>query len=257
MKASESTLVRAALSVSLLFTTIGVTFAQSQKGEPIAFHYLKSVAPGDNSALSGECDGTTASAEITCRFTQLIVSYQLKPKDVLVETEKRLALWRTIASGDVKKLTAELCGARMNRAEAERLSQENKDAPNWVKELVTLCSNPNLTMAALEGWIRRSTLAESKTCRVAHFENDPVTYKKIAPTKWVANVGPKGLCSFVYLYAMENDPEQTNLWKWSQERTYADTSIEVCKKLMLSPKVEFSWQGEQVAMTCEHIKFGL
>ena len=167
MKASQSTLVRAALAVSLLFATIGAALAQSQKGEPIAFHYLKSGAPGDHSALSGECDGTTASAEITCRFTQLLVSYQLKPKDVVVETEKRLALLRTEASRDIKKFTARLCGDTKNRTEAERLSQENKDAPNWVKELITLCSNPNLTMAALEGWTRRSTLDESKTCKVA------------------------------------------------------------------------------------------
>ena len=255
MKASESTRVRAALAVSLLFATIGAALAQSQKGEPIAFHYLMAVAPGDNSALSGKCDGTTASPEITCRFTQLLVSYQLNPKDVLVETEKTLALWRTKASGDVKKLTSELCGARMNRAEAERLLQENKAAPQWIKERITLCTNP--TIAGLEEWIRRSTLAESKTCKVAHVEMDPVTYKKIAPTKWVANVGPKGRCSFVFLYTMENDPNATYLWKWSQERTYADTSVEMCKEYLLSPKIEFSWQGEQVAMTCEHIKFGL
>lgn len=258
MKTSNITLMRSALAGALLLGTIGDAVAQAQKGEPVRFHYLKSVTSGERSALSSECDGTTASPEITCRFTQLMVSYQLDPKDVVAETEKRLAQLRTEARKDLKKFTDQLCGdVRKNRAEVERKYQEikNPHALQRVKDLIALCANP--TMSALEGWIRRSTLAESKTCKVSHFQNDPVSYKKVGPNKWVANVGPQGICSSVYLYTMENDPKHANLWKWSQVRTYADTSGELCKSLQLNYKLEYSWQGDEVAMTCENIKFGL
>ena len=105
--------------------------------------------------------------------------------------------------------------------------------------------------------MRRTTLAESRACKVISFQNDPVTYKKVGRNKWVANVGPKGTCSSVYLYTMENDPKHTNLWTWSQVRTYADTSQEFCKDMQINYKLEFSWRGVDPDIACDAISFGL
>jgi hypothetical protein len=101
------------------------------------------------------------------------------------------------------------------------------------------------------------TQAETRACKISSFRNDPVTFKKVNPNKWVANVGPQGLCSAVYLYTMENDPKYPSLWTWSQVRTYADRSSEFCKDLQLNHRMEYSWKAEGPAISCETVSFGL
>ncbi len=232
--------------------------AQSQQEAPIYFNFLPAITPGERSALSGECDGTTASAEITCRFTQAMIRYALDPKDIETETEKLLKQLRREAEKDWEKFTEQFCGEiRKNGTEAQERIRELKNTvtQNWLIELVTLCKNP--TIAALEDLMKRSILAESKTCKVSHFQNDPIKFTKISPNKWRANVGPKVICSSVNLYTMENEPKHTNRWRWTQIRTYADNSNEVCKGLQLNYTLEFSWKGDGAAMSCEYIKFGM
>lgn len=60
--------------------------------------------------VSGECEGTTVSPGITCRFTQLTIRYPLDPKDVAAETDKRLAQLCAKAGKDLRKFTDQLCG---------------------------------------------------------------------------------------------------------------------------------------------------
>jgi hypothetical protein len=100
------------------------------------------------------------------------------------------------------------------------------------------------------------TFSETKVCRVSVFQNDPVKFKRVNEHKWVGNVGPHGMCSAVYLYTLERDPQHTSLWTWSQVRTYADTSLEFCKDLQLNYKLEYSWKGRDIPMNCESIQFG-
>ncbi|MDR5795085.1 hypothetical protein QCE49_17070 [Caballeronia sp. LZ008] len=88
------------------------------------------------------------------------------------------------------------------------------------------------------------------------FQNDPVKFKKVGPNKWLANVRPQGLCNSVYLYTMENDPQHTSLWKFSQVRTFADKTGEFCKGIETNYKIEYGWQGGDLAMTCDVISFG-
>lgn len=232
--------------------------AQSSTPGPVRFHYLKATTPGESSALSGECDGTTASPEITCRFTQVNVRYQLDPKDAPAEINKRIAQLRAEAGKDPKKLMDQMCAeVRKSRAEVERNFQDVKNprSRQQAKDFLALCANPSI--AALEDWMRQATLTESRTCKVSAFQNDPVRYKKVGPHRWVANVGPQGICSSVYLYTMERDPKHSSLWKWSQVRTYADTSQELCKDMQLNYKLEYSWQGDDPDITCDTISFGL
>lgn len=241
-----------------LFSNHPPCAAQSSTPSPVLFHYLNATTTGESSALSGECDGTTASPEITCRVTQVIVRYQLDPKDTPAEINKRIARLRAEAGKDPKKLTDQMCAeVRKSRADVERKLQDvrNPRTKRQAQDFLALCANPS--MAALEDWMRRTTLAESRTCKVSVFQNDPVTYKKVGPNKWVANVGPQGICSAVLLYTMENDPKHSSLWKWSQVRTYADTSQELCKNVQLNYKLEYSWQGDDPDITCDSISFGL
>lgn len=74
------------------------TAAQPSTPVPITSHSLKATTPGENSALSGECDGTTESPEITCRFIQ--VSVRQKPKDVRAEVDRQMAQLLALAGND-------------------------------------------------------------------------------------------------------------------------------------------------------------
>lgn len=244
--------------LALLFSNHPPCEAQSSTPSPVSFHYLKAITPGERSALSGECDGTTASPEITCRTTQVMVRHELDPKNAPAEINKRIAQLRAEAGKDPKKLMNQMCAeVRKSRAEVERNLQDvrNPRTKQQAQDFLALCANPS--MAALEDWVRRTTLAKSRTCKVAVFQDDdPVRYKKVGPNKWVANVGPKGICSTVLLYTLENDPKYSYLWKWSQVRTYADTSKELCKDIQLNYKLEYSWQGDDPDITCDTISFG-
>lgn len=249
------------VSVLLLVATVPsavTSVAQSPEPTPIRFHYLKAITPGESSALSGECDGTTASPEITCRFTQLIVRHQLDPKDAPAEQEKRIAQLRSQAANDPRKFADQMCAdVRKHRAEIERALQDetNPRTKRDARDFLALCANPS--MSAFEDWMRRAILAETRKCKVSVSQNETVKYKKVGPNKWVANVGPQGLCNSVYLYTMENDAKQSNLWKWSQVRTSADTSRELCKNTQLNYKREYSWEGDDPDISCDAISFGL
>ena len=244
-------------TVVAILALLFVAAAQPSTASSIRFYYLKSATPGENSALSGECDGTTSSAEITCRFTQIMVAYKLDPLKLPAELEKRLVQLRAEATKDPKNFANQMCGElRKSRGEVERKLLEGKNARTKasIQDFLSVCANPSLE--AVEGLMGRITLAESKTCAVSVFQNDPVTYKRVAPNKWVANVGPHGVCSSVYLYTLENDPKHTNLWRWTQVRTYADRSTELCKDLQLNYKLEYSWEGEEPDLICETVSFG-
>jgi hypothetical protein len=232
--------------------------AQTSPPEFISFSYLKAATPGGNSALSGECEGTTASREITCRFTQISVRYQLDPKNVSAEIEQAITQLRAEAGKDPRKYADQICAEvrKSSRAEWERKLQAiwNPRTRQTTREFLALCEN--FSMPSLEALTRRNMLAASRTCNVSTFQNNPVTYKKVSPNKWVANVGPEGMCSSIYLYTMENEPKYSNLWTWSQVRTYVDTSEKLCKGFETNNKIEFSWKGDDPDVTCETITFG-
>jgi hypothetical protein len=243
----------------LVMVAGGDSRAQPAAAAPITFFYLKSATPGENSSLSGECDGSTLAPEVTCRFTQLMVRYKLDPKELPSELEKRLKQLRAEVGGNPKGFVARMCAEfHKSRSEVEQeiKTLTNPHAKARAQDFFSVCSNPTPTMNALESWIRRATIAESKSCEVSVFQNDPVTFKKIAPNKWVANVGPQGSCSSIYLYTRENDPQHATLWKWSQVRTYADRSEPHCKHLQLNYRSEYSWQGNDPDLTCETLSFG-
>jgi hypothetical protein len=248
--ASCATFVASAVLAVLASSVI----AQQRAPQPISFSNLKPLAPEENSALSGECDGTTSSPEITCRFTQLMIRYKLDPKDVPARVNEGLARLREETP---KKVTDDLCGNfPKTKSDVEKTV---KATPNPLQrqiglDLIALCEKPS--PEGVEAWFRKVVVAESKTCTVSTFQNEPVRYKKVAPNKWVANVGPTGVCSAVYLYTMENDPKHTNLWTWTQVRTYADNSSELCKDTEINKRLEFSWKGHDPGMSCEIITFG-
>jgi hypothetical protein len=240
-----------------LLGIVGDSFAQADNGPPISFSNLKSKTPGENSSLSGECERTTKSNEITCRFTQLMIRLQLDPKQLAAETEKRLAEARAEFVKDPTKLSAELCAVfKKDRAEFERMGKEikNPHTLRYWRAWFNTCANPSLS--TVEEFLRQGALLESKTCVVSQFQNNPVTYKRIGTNKWVANVGPEGACNSVFLYTMEREPQYSNLWTWSQVRTYADSSGPLCKGLRVNEKIEFSWRGNDPDLVCEAIKFG-
>ena len=103
------------------------TAAQPSTPVPITFN-LKATTPGENSALSGECDGTTESPEITCRFIQVTIRQKPKPKDVRAEVDRQMAELLAQAENDPKQLTDALCTeVRKSRVEVERKVQAIKN----------------------------------------------------------------------------------------------------------------------------------
>jgi hypothetical protein len=139
-------------TVSFILVMVSVIAAPINVGAqtplPIQFLYLNSLAPGENSALSAECTGTAQSPEVTCQFTQTMVRYQLNPKDLTTETNKRLTQLRSEASKDIKALTKQFCGEVLtNRAQVEKRLDDLK-APNaqrQAREFLALCDKPSLS----------------------------------------------------------------------------------------------------------------
>jgi hypothetical protein len=186
-----------------------------------------------------------------------MVTYALPPEKLSAELEKRLAQLRSESQKDPRRFSEEMCGEfRKSRAEIERKLSEirNTRTKAAVQDLLSACAKPSVEV--FEALIRKAAAAEAKTCKVSVFQNEPVSFKRVSPNKWVANIGPQGICSAVYLYTMENDPKHTNLWKWSQVRTYADRSGELCKDMQINYKLEYSWQGDDPDMHCETVSFG-
>jgi len=235
--------------------------AQPERPRQIVFHFLKAKTPGEKSALSGECDGTTANREVTCRFTQVAVRYKLEPNEVSAELDRRLKDAREAAASDPKRFEIEMnknmcadikkVGVEKKR-ELEKMSALGR---RRINDFLEFCSKP--TLAAFERLMEKSVLEESRTCLVYSFQNDPITFKKVGPNKWLANVGPKGTCDAIYLYEMENDAQTSGLWRWSQVRTYANKSKPLCGDTPVNDKVEYGWDGEDVEMHCEIISFGM
>lgn len=249
--------------IVVLLSTVALSYPLASSARDSApfrlwFQYLNAVAPGDNSALSGECDGATASPEVTCRFTRVVVRHQLDPKDASAELTKRITQMRSRAAKDPKNVIKRMCEEELkNRAEFERALKRaaNPLTQEIARSFRALCDDPSL--AALEDWVRRMTLAQARTCNVFVFQDDPVKFRKVGPHKWVANVGPTGLCKSVYLYTMELDAKASVGWKWSRLRTHADTSNASCKDLPLEYKLEYSWEGHLPGISCDVITFGL
>ena len=76
------------MTVSFIILSSSALFAQSQEPQPISFSYLNSPDKEENSALSGECTGNTASSEIEFKFWQIRVRLALDPDDLPQEIQK-------------------------------------------------------------------------------------------------------------------------------------------------------------------------
>jgi len=234
------------------------TYAAAQFVDlPIRFDYLKPTDPRENSALSGQCDGNQRSAEITCRFTQVAVRRALDPKEVVGRTQEMLAQFRQeVKKKGFKRIADDMCLDAKERSQlVGELTTKGADRDlAEVQDYLKMCEQP--TVANFEQFLRRSIEVEAKTCKVSFFQNDPVKYRRVSATRWVSNDGPKGPCSAVYLYALDRHDKQENLWRWTQTRTYADTSSKYCKDTEIGKKLEFSWDGFDPQFSCERISFG-
>jgi hypothetical protein len=119
---------------------------------------------------------------------------------------------------------------------------------------LNFCAGPSV--AKMEKFVADEATIESKTCKIASLAPTQVSFKKVGPTKWVANVGPSGMCNATLLYTMESD-DSFLLFKWTQTRTYIDTSNEFCKGFEVNKKLEYSWNGNDPGIKCEYVTFGL
>jgi hypothetical protein len=217
---------------------------------------LKSATPGESSAIWGDCSGTRNDREITCRFTQVLVSLAIDPKHLGAELQNIPAKVREL-SKEPEQFAKELRDDQLCRglltSPAKLKEVRGARARDYLLELQQLCADP--TPARLEALLRRQTVEASKECQISLHQNDSITFRKAAANRWVANVGPHGLCGSRYVYTLHHEPDHRNLWTFTQVRTATEGKGELCTGLEVGRKVEFSWKGDDPDLTCAFVTF--
>lgn len=247
------------MTVSFIILSSSALFAQSQEPQPISFSYLNSPDKEENSALSGECTGNTASHEIECKFWQIRVRLALDPDDLPQEIQKakrRLKEEMKEFDENIKELCDDI---RKHSAEwkqdLETTDRMTSFEIKQMKDMVNFCDKP--TYEKLERLMIRDIEVLTRTCKVsADPEGWTAKFTKVAKNKWVSSEGPTGLCNAVILMELEHEPNYSNLWTYTRTRTYADQKSELCKGLEVGTPLTYSWKEKAIELNCQFIRYG-
>jgi len=251
---------------SLIGFTLFVAFPfeaiASEKPMPIFFSHLNSPNREENSALSGSCNGDTSSAEVDCYFVQTRIRLKLDPNK-LPEKIREIQTEMERQKKDIKSLQKSFCGELTDKSKRDQANQKLKElehtAPQTytrMREMVSICSNP--LYDKILSFIKKMTEDEIRTCTISSdtdFKTLPL--KKIAPNKWLGTAGPSGLCNVVSTWTLEHEPNSNLLWTYTQMRSHADQTNEVCKGLEVGKPLIYSWKNRPIEMKCDFIEFGL
>lgn len=229
--------------------------ARAAQELPISFSGLPSLNPDEKSSLSAECDGGADKNIITCRFVQSMIRYKINPQEIESTIQDVIKEINKDSEGALKGLMNQCSSIRKHEISMDKKVKELAPAQNQIfQEMKRYCESPS--KEKLETFVRNYSLMESKTCKVSSYQFGPITFKKMAPNKWVSTGSPQGLCEVINLTIMGREPDNDFLWSWAQTRTYVGGTGELCKNLKVNSKMEFSWRGGDVAMNCETISFG-
>lgn len=241
------------LSAAALVLLAVASASFAKEPQPISFRSLTN-PDGQKSALSGECTGTTASDEIVCTFTQVMVSHVVDPADLpvkLAEARRDWAKEKATELDQIKEGCAELVSEQY-RVELAKLPEPDKSR---AERAIKLCEDP--TEEKMWSFIEQGIREEARTCRVWTHSNGPYTFRRIAANRWLSNEGPTGICNVVNVMVLEHEPEYPNLWTYTQTRTYADKEGELCSAIELNKPLVFDWRDHTLSMQCDFISFGM
>jgi hypothetical protein len=225
----------------------------------IYFSYLTSPDKEENSSLSGECSGNTASYEIECKFWQIRVRLSLDPDNLQQEIQEAKRRMKDEMK-DFDKDIKELCdGIRKRSAELKQLmTNTDRFTSHDIKKmqgLINLCDKP--TYEKFEKFMIQDIEDRTRTCKVsADPEGWTAKFTKVAENKWVSSEGPTGPCSTVILMTLEHEPSSSSLWTYTRTRTYVDQESEACRGLEVGKPLVYTWREKTIELNCQLIEYG-
>ena len=108
----------------------------------------------------------------------------------------------------------------------------------------------------LAEFVAASTDHAKRTCKILN-QTFELQFKKVGPTKWLANPGPEGLCNISKAYELERHPEVGAWWKLTETIVSVGDTTGVCKGLGSEEKQVTVWSPEmdEYELPCEFISW--
>lgn len=238
----------------LAFLTLGVRAVSYSEDIKVAPHFYYYGCEGQNSVLSMQCNGDPPFNEITCDFTQIMLR-KMDEKERRIREEDAVDSAYKMKTEDIRKLKKDLPSKHdMEKIIAEtNLTNEQRAALN---KYLSIASLNIKTHEDLKKFVLKQIEHEFRTCKINHFDFQ-ATFKRISKNKWLSNPGPQGLCNVVTVITLENNPEHSGLWKYSQVKASADTNNKLCEGIELNRPFTCSYQvSSEYCFDCDTISFG-
>jgi hypothetical protein len=214
-----------------------------------------------DAVLSMNCKGKSPYSVIECRFLRLDVD---KPTDqkVMKSAQEIRDHLKSMSDAAVRK---ELDGICKDLTEATRRAQDAaaKAGPGqrtYVKKSLELMRSlcDCKTKPCMEQQLLRTVNeVERNTCTVT-VQNFKVKFTRAGPHKWISTHGPEGICNIVTVQTLENEPDHSILWTFTQTTPTADTSGLLCGGIELNKPDRFTWHSSaDFALGCDTIGFSI
>tara|TARA_R110000744_G_C19367168_1_gene562008 strand:+ start:364 stop:1098 length:735 start_codon:yes stop_codon:yes gene_type:complete len=241
---------------TLLLSSLLISF--SSISADVNFNWLKSTS-GQNSSLSGTCDNLESSNDMVCNLRQISVRKKLSTQDAKKSlVDVTLELDAKLKTNTIKEYVINVLGSAcekipLSEAEIQSLGEES-EAYN---DIIDICNSP--TRDKMLAFLTSSVKKQIKTCKVIEYDVGNYRFNQVNDKKWVSTNEPSGQCGAVTILTLENHPEHSALWDYSQIRHYTNTESEICKGFAkMNEPMSFSWNGaSSVKMDCDYIEFGM
>lgn len=235
-----------------------------------------------NSYTQYSCDGSRD--RLVCKFTQMMLTPQLKEKDYSTELAKKreqaekeaiekggldvlhedlckdflphLDKVEALISGNIEGLPASARDQYHSMSRAER--QANKEQ---FSTLIEVCRSKPADW--LEKIFRNELDKSMKTCTLLA-NNYEVIFKETSPEVYTSRRGPEGACGVVSVNVFTPDANAGYLYNYREQRVVTNRSASVpigvgemkCSNIDES-SIEYSWRPSNEFRNCVFIKLGL
>lgn len=206
--------------------------------------FVSLASPTEHSSLSMQCDGEAPYQVLECTFTQVLITGPGPTRSESPSREDRapanVMRERACAEARADDIPPGIAAPRRAQAELEK----------GLLRAICACGSEACVEDRTEAWVRE----EEAGCKISVFEST-ATLQRTARNKWMANVGPTGICDAVVIMTIEaeDDPPYL-LWKYTQVRVMGDRTG-VCSGFAPTTRMEFRWDvPRRLRVTCPWIE---
>lgn len=245
--------------------------------------FLYGLGAVSNSYTQYSCEGS--SDRLVCKFTQMMLTPQLKEDDYETELAKQLRQAKEEAKrkGGLDVLHNELCGGEIQphlkmleqvlEGDVSGLPPENRDKyyamgkaelqgyKDQMQPMVDVCRDKP------SDWIERlsrSSLDKSlKTCKLMA-NNYEWTFKETSPGVFTSRNGPTGACGVVSVSVFTPVEGIGALYNYREQRVVTNKSASIPMLLgdmkctdVDESSLEYTWNSSKEFRNCVYIKLGL